>query len=149
MRAEMAEREAPLRYPIRGTFPACCASAEPQSAKTMTLSARAMISFLMLFSLRLFTALDTRPSSLNHLIRPRQHVRRNSHTHFLCRLQIDHELEFRRLLHGKVCWLGTFQDFIHIRCSPAVQVRNTNAVAHKPTHIHKFFPVIYRRDPTY
>ena len=37
--------------------------------------------------------------SLDHFIRPRQHIRRNRQADLLRRLKIDDELELRRLLH--------------------------------------------------
>src|SRR5882724_8274370 len=43
MRDEPAEGEAELRYPIRGTFVGCCASAVKQSAKHRAPSARVKI----------------------------------------------------------------------------------------------------------
>ena len=43
---------------------------------------------------------------LDHLIRPRQHVRRDSESDLLRGLEIDDELELRRLLDGDVGRLG-------------------------------------------
>src|SRR5262245_53791619 len=40
MRSRMAEREAPLRYPIRGIFVGCCADAEKLSASSITQRAK-------------------------------------------------------------------------------------------------------------
>src|SRR5215510_8632657 len=40
--------------------------------------------------------------SLDHLVRPDQHVRRNCQTDLLGRFQIDDELEFLRLLDRKI-----------------------------------------------
>jgi hypothetical protein len=38
---------------------------------------------------------------LDHLIRPRQHIRRNCHADLLRGLEIDYELELRRLFYWK------------------------------------------------
>jgi hypothetical protein len=46
--------------------------------------------------------------SLDHFVRPRQHVRRNRHADLLRCLEIDDELEILRLLHGKIGRLGAF-----------------------------------------
>ena len=40
---------------------------------------------------------------LDDLIRPRQHRRWDGEPERFGRLQVDHELELRNLLHGKVC----------------------------------------------
>ena len=42
------------------------------------------------------------PKSFDHLVRPRQHVGRNRHADLLGRLQINDELELRRLLDREV-----------------------------------------------
>ena len=60
--------------------------------------------------------------SSNDPIRPRQHIRRNRQTDLLGGLQIDHELELRRLLDRKIGGLGSFQDFVHVSSGAAEQV---------------------------
>ena len=66
----------------------------------------------MVFSVAYFThrLISLRRSLLllDHFVRLRQHVGRNSQADLLRRLQIDHQLELRRLLHRKVGWLGAF-----------------------------------------
>ena len=52
--------------------------------------------------------------SLDHLIRSCQHARRNCQSDLLGCFQIDHQLDLRRLLHGQIGRLGTFQDLAHI-----------------------------------
>ena len=44
--------------------------------------------------------------SLDHLVRPRQHVRRNRQADLLGGFQIDHELELRRLFHWESAGLA-------------------------------------------
>jgi hypothetical protein len=51
--------------------------------------------------------------SLDHPIRPRQHIRRNRYADLFRGLQIDDELKLRRLLDGEG-GLCAFQDFVHI-----------------------------------
>jgi hypothetical protein len=52
--------------------------------------------------------------SLDHLVRAVQHVRRNRQTDQFGGIQIYNELKLHGLLHGKIGWLGTFQDSIHV-----------------------------------
>jgi hypothetical protein len=47
-------------------------------------------------------------SSLDHFIRSHQHVGRDRQADLLRCLQVDHKLELRRLLYGKVGGLGAF-----------------------------------------
>ena len=56
-------------------------------------------------------------ASLDHFIRPRQHIGWNRQADLLRRLKVDDQLELRRLLHGQVRRLGTFQDKLDIRVS--------------------------------
>jgi hypothetical protein len=51
---------------------------------------------------------------LDHLIRARQHVRRNCQADLFGGFQIDHQLELRRLLYGQVGGFGTFQDSVQL-----------------------------------
>jgi hypothetical protein len=44
------------------------------------------------------STLDTPPSSLDHFIRPRQHVARNRHAHLFGRFQVGQQLKLRPLL---------------------------------------------------
>src|SRR6266567_8175166 len=47
---------------------------------------------------------------LDHLVRPEQHRLRDGQSERFRGLRIDHQLELRRLLDGKVRWLGALQD---------------------------------------
>src|SRR2546422_5937751 len=51
---------------------------------------------------------------LNDLIRPREHRRRDGEAQRLRRLQIDHQLELRRLLNGEVARSATLQDLVDV-----------------------------------
>jgi len=51
--------------------------------------------------------------SLDQLVRARQHVGRNRHADLLGGLEIDEELELRRLLHWQIGGLGSLQDLVH------------------------------------
>src|SRR4029450_5284708 len=89
----------------------------------------------------------TRPFSLDHLIRSRQHVRWDREADLLCSLKIDYKLELRRLLHGEVRRRSAFQDLVHVSRGAPKQVGKAGAVAHKPPGFDKFWRVIYRREP--
>src|SRR5713226_3665236 len=96
MRAGLAEAEAAARYPIRGTFFACCASAIPTHPTSNTKTERSPAHFrFWILDFRLFperepvqtvfsiVLLLNRKSkignrkSFNDFIRQEQHVRRN------------------------------------------------------------------------
>ena len=60
--------------------------------------------------------------SFDHLICPRQHVRRNRQADLLCGFEIDDEIEFRRLLDRKIGGFSAFQDLVDIHGGAPVQV---------------------------
>jgi len=53
------------------------------------------------------------PVLSDHFVRSRQHIRRDRETDLLRGLEIDDELKLRRLLHGQIGWLGTFQNLVN------------------------------------
>ena len=75
---------------MRGIFPACCASTEPQSAKSIAQRVRTAIFFFMSF------AVSNVEPLLNDFISPIQQRLRNGHADLLGRLQIEHQLKLRR-----------------------------------------------------
>src|SRR5262249_30102383 len=87
--------------------------------------------------------------SLNHFIRPRQHVGRNREADLLGGLQIDDELEFYRLLHGKIGRFSALENLIDIRGGAPEQVGHARAVGYEPPVFHIFWPVVYRREPAF
>jgi hypothetical protein len=48
--------------------------------------------------------------SLDHLIRPREHVSRNRNADLFCGLQIDHQFKLGRLLDRQIRGLGTLEN---------------------------------------
>ena len=97
--------------------------------------------FLCMFFSALSTrhsTLDTRLFSLDQLVRPGEHVRRDREADLLRRLEIDHELKLGRLLDRKVGGLGTLQDSVHIGGNAPVAVREVRPVGHEPTGIYSF-----------
>jgi len=81
---------------------------------------------------------------LDHLIRPREHLLRNRHADLLRRLEIDHQLEFRRLLHRQFGGLGSLQDSVHVICDSPVAVRAVRPVLHEPAVIYSISGLVHR-----
>ena len=63
------------------------------------------------------------------------------------KLDIDEELELRRLLHREIGGLGALQDFVHVRRDAPVAVREVRAVVHEPAGIYSFSDAMHRRQP--
>src|SRR4030095_5756453 len=104
MRGAIAEGEEVMRNPIRGTFSGCCASLVGAVVSKTVISNQIRILPLICLLLPLFAnwrlITDHRRLSSDDSVRPCQHVRRNRQAKLRCCLEIDHELEFRRLLDG-------------------------------------------------
>src|SRR5262245_57599315 len=113
---------------------------------------RTVIVFFMCFSLSRSTChstLDTRPFLLDHLIRSYQHIRRNRQADLLCRLEVDDELELRRLLHGQVGGLGAFQNLVDENGGSPEKFGLVGSVRHQATALSKISPSPYRRQPMF
>ena len=76
--------------------------------------------------------------SLNDLVRPRKHLLRNRHADLLRRLEINHELKLRRLLHRKIGRLRALQDFVHVDGDAPVAVSAVGPVVHERAGIYSF-----------
>src|SRR5262245_16476744 len=85
--------------------------------------------------------------SLDHSVRSYQHIRRNRQADLLRCYEIDHQLELRRLFHGQIDWLPSFEDFVHIDRGAPVQVGTVRPIGHKAAVFDKFRRVIDRREP--
>ena len=105
-----------MRYPIRETFPACCASADMQSAKSQVLSVKPMTVFLIGFVPVFFCSLLFAPCSLlfDDLVRPEQHVRRNREADLLRRLEIDDKVDLINPLHWQVLRFDTGKNALDV-----------------------------------
>src|SRR2546422_2250073 len=168
VRVDIAAGELVLRYPIRGTFFGCCACATAPHIASVTTRATIPTNFRfwildfrlsdrklgdrirvlsrICFSPESKTAIENR-KLLNDSVRPGQHVRRNCQADLLRRLHIDHQLELRRLFHGQLSRLGAFQNLVDVSGSAPRQVSNAHAVGHEAPVFHKFYRVVYRREP--
>ena len=83
--------------------------------------------------------------SLDHFVRPRQHVLRNRQTNLLCRFQIDDQLKLCRLLDGEIGGLAAFQDFVQVCSYAPVAVSEVCAVVHEPAGIYTCSGLVHRR----
>src|SRR5262245_29654364 len=83
--------------------------------------------------------------SLNHLIRPGQQRRRNRQAERLGGLEVDGDLEPRRLLYGEVGGLRAFEDSIDIVRSPGCDGRQTWTERHQSPFRNQFSKAVYRR----
>jgi hypothetical protein len=83
--------------------------------------------------------------SLDHLLRPHEHYRRNRKTNLLRGLEIDYQLELRWLLHGQIAGLCSLKDFVHVVCDAPVDVREVRPVVHETTSLYSLFVAVHRR----
>src|SRR5574341_1986210 len=71
------------------------------------------------------------------LIRPQQQRRRDREAESLGGLAVDHELEFRGVLDGKVCWTGAFEDLVDVGGRATKQFPTVGSVRHESPGFHK------------
>src|SRR5439155_574518 len=63
-------------------------------------------------------------------------------------LEVDDQLELRRLLDGEVAGLGALEDFVHVGGGAPPHVSEVDAVRYEPALIHVKVPeAIRRREP--
>ena len=71
-------------------------------------------------------------SLFDDLIRPRQHLGRNRQADLLGGLEVDDELELRRLLDRQVSGLCTLQDLVHVdRSAPVISFSFVGRIGHE------------------
>src|SRR5437763_6370652 len=71
--------------------------------------------------------------SFDHFVGAQHQLLGDRNTECLGRLEIDHQIELRRLLERQITGLCALQDFVHIgRCSP-VLLEDIGTVAHQRT----------------
>ena len=83
----------------------------------------------------------------DHFIRSQQHIRGNRESDLFRRLEIDHEFEFRRLLHRQIRRLGAFQDSVDIMCDLLVAACEVPTVVHESADIGELLDGTCRREP--
>jgi hypothetical protein len=77
------------------------------ATKLYRINGRRLINSILASPLRFLRSLD-------HLVRPRQHVRRDSQADLLRSLEIDHQLKLSRPLYGQVTRLCALKDLVHV-----------------------------------
>src|SRR6266511_983940 len=85
-------------------------------------------------------------SSLDHLIRSRQHVRLNRQADLLRRFQVDDQFELRGLLDRQIGWLRTLEDFVHVCSSSPEQVGDVRSIRHQPPGLHELASKVHSRE---
>src|SRR5882724_13608393 len=83
--------------------------------------------------------------SADHLIRLEEERRGNREPERLSGLEIDDQLELRRLLHRQVGGLSPLEDLVHIDSSSAAEVARAWPVGHESTGLHKRAYVVHGR----
>jgi hypothetical protein len=86
-------------------------------------------------------------SSLNHLVRSRQHIGGNRQADLLGRFQIDNELELCRLLHREISGFGAFENFVDENVGAAMHIEEARRIARKATFLDVDPPRINSRNP--
>ena len=89
----------------------------------------------------------SRICSLDHLVRPRQHVRRNRQADLLGSFQVDDQLELRGLLYWEIGGLGVFEDFINEGCRAPLVIKEVWPIAHEAPSLDKITRGVHRRYP--
>ena len=90
--------------------------------------------------------LKSKIASLDYLVGPCQHVRRNRQSDLLRSFQVDHELKLGWLLYWQVGWLRAFQNFIYVRSGTAEHVGIVWPIGHEsPESIRPLSPSIVAR----
>src|SRR6266545_4160069 len=167
VRVDSEDDERADRYPIRGTFFGCCASATaPHIANVIPmatiptnfrfwildfrLSDRELedcIQILSCICFSLKSKIGNRKSKMSSYdpVRSCQHIRRNCHADLLRGFEIYHELELLRLLDGQFGGLRAFQDFVDICGGTVEQSGKAGAVGHKATGVNIFPQGVHRR----
>ena len=82
---------------------------------------------------------------LDYLIRPGQHRLWDRQPKRLRGLEVDDELELRRLLDGEIGRLGALQDLRHVGGSAPERVPEVRRIAHEATRLHVLPDGIYPR----
>src|SRR5262249_39738173 len=75
-------------------------------------------------------------TSLNNLVRTLQYRLWDREAKCLGRLEVDHELEFRRLLDREVGWPRTLEDLIHVNPGAPPLIRQAWPVRHQASGLH-------------
>src|SRR5262245_5759508 len=84
---------------------------------------------------------------LDDLIRPQQQRRRDGEVERLGGLEVDDELELRRLFDGQVARFRALEDLVDVDRSPPLHFGNIYSIGHQPTRLNKHSELIDGGDP--
>ena len=84
--------------------------------------------------------------SFDHLVRSRQYVRWDRQPMFLAVLRLITSSNFVGCSTGRSPGLAPLEDLIHIGSGAPEHFDNARAVKHEATSVHKFCPLVYRRE---
>src|SRR3972149_5120560 len=85
--------------------------------------------------------------SFDHLVGPDEDRLRNGEAEGLRRLEVDHQLELRRLLHGEVRRLGALENLVDVVCRAPHEVRSIRRVGHEAAGLNGFGKLGHRGEP--
>src|SRR6516225_5650064 len=86
------------------------------------------------------------PASFDDLVGAGEQRRQHGEAKCLGGLQVNDQLEYRRLLHRKVARRGAFQDLADVACCTAKGVSQTRPVGHQASFIDVYAPRIHCRE---
>jgi hypothetical protein len=87
--------------------------------------------------------------SLDHLIRPREKLRRKCQSDLFRCLQVDHKLKLRCLLHRQISWFVAFQNLVHVNSRAPIEVNVVCPVGHETALIDKLLLEVDSRQPVF
>src|SRR5215510_5822345 len=142
----------PSRRSLSLSFPRASAEPTPRYPILAILLARCALAasgpVTMLPPIRV---MNTRRSislgSLDDLVCPPEHRRRDRQTERLSGLEVDHQLELRRLLDGQVAGVGTLQNLVHVGSGAPRQVSKVRSIGHQAPDIDILAVWEHRRQP--
>src|SRR3989442_8374367 len=79
---------------------------------------------------------------LNDLVRPPQQRRWDRQPERPGGLEIDDQLELRRLLDGQIGWLGPPEDLVHVRRGTPLHLRSIYSIGHETPWLYKYLELI-------
>src|SRR2546429_7782421 len=83
----------------------------------------------------------------DNMTRPPQHRRRDRKAECFRGLEIDHQLELRRLLDGKVSGLRALEDLVNVHRGAVVERRQASPVGYEDTVLGKLACKAHGRHP--
>src|SRR5258708_9805765 len=84
------------------------------------------------------------PPSLDHLVGAGEERGRHGEAEGLRGLEIDHELEARRLFDWQIARIGALQNFVHVRSGAPKYLRIARPVGDETSHVGEFSKAEYR-----